>query len=302
MIDKKSHTPEFIDEFLHRLRVERQYSHHTLRSYAVDLIAFEDFLGKRRKKLTQASVRDMRSFIAKLRTGGLAKSTVVRKVSAVRSLYKFLQREGYIEKNPMLALRSSRKEEKLPKFFTRDEIDKLMAVFNTSDWIQARNRAMMETLYGGGLRVSELVSLDDDDLEPGSSAIVVGGKGKKERMAPIGSYARKSIDDYVELRNNAGKRADGERALFVNARNGRRITDRSVRRILRKALLQAGLDAARSPHDLRHSFATHMLQNGADLRTVQELLGHRNLSTTQIYTHLTTNDLKDIYNKAHPRA
>ncbi len=302
MVDRQQREPEYIDEFLHRLRVERQYSPHTLRSYASDLVAFDGFLRDRRKRLEKATVRDVRSFLAILRTSGLARSTIARKVSAVRSLYKFLQREGHIEKNPMASLKSPRQDDQLPKFFTQSEIETLMSSFRAADWMQARDRAMLEVLYGGGLRVSELVHLADGDLEPGAAVVVVGGKGKKERLAPVGSYAMEAVEKYVQLRDANRRRADGETALFVNARDGKRLTDRSVRRILRKSLLQAGLDPARSPHDLRHSFATHLLQNGADLRTVQELLGHRNLSTTQIYTHLTTKNLKDIYDRAHPRA
>jgi len=302
MVEQTTQNSDYIDEFLHRLHVERQYSRHTLRSYAADLLAFEDFLQSRRKALTEVGVRDLRSFLARLRTSGLAKNTVARKVSSVRSLYKFLQREGYIDNNPVLALRTSVREKKLPKFFTQNEIEKLMSVFNASDWAQARDRAMLEMLYGGGLRISELLGLNDSDLQPGSAVVVVEGKGKKERLAPIGTCALKATEEYIQLRDAQKKRATGETAVFINARNGKRITGRSVRRIMRKALHLAGLDAERSPHDLRHSFATHMLQNGADLRTVQELLGHRNLSTTQIYTHLTTQNLKEIYDKAHPRA
>jgi len=292
----------FIDEYLHRLRIERQYSAHTLRSYASDLLGFEDFLHQRNKVLENAQVRDVRSYLARLRTSGLARSSIARKVSAVRSLYKFLQTEGHIDKNPVSSMRAPVQDEKLPKFFTVEEIEKLLSIFSDSDWMQARDKAMIEVLYGGGLRVSELVALNDNDFEPGSSLVVVEGKGKKERLVPVGRHAVSAISIYIDLRDKAQKRADGEQGLFVNARNGKRITTRSVRRILYKCLLKAGLDPSRSPHDLRHSFATHMLQNGADLRTVQELLGHENLSTTQIYTHLTTQNLKKIYDKAHPRA
>ncbi len=302
MTDKKDQTADHIDSFLHRLDVEKQYSPHTLRSYSSDLLAFEDYLKSRKKKITDANIRDIRSFLAKLRTSGLARTTISRKVSAVRSLYKFLQESGYIEKNPMVSMHSLRKEDKLPKFFTLNEIETLLAVFGDKDWKQLRDKAMIEVMYGGGLRISELVGLDDGDFDPGSSVVVVGGKGKKERMVPVGSHAVKAVKAYIERRDNEQKRAEDETALFVNARNGSRLTSRSVRRILRNSLLKAGLDPAKSPHDLRHSFATHMLQNGADLRTVQELLGHEHLSTTQIYTHLTTQNLKDIYDKAHPRA
>lgn len=291
-----------VEDFLHRLAVEKQYSAHTLRAYRRDLGSLEDFLKGRNCDVTEATVRDVRAFLATLRIRGLARSTIARKVSAIRSLYKYLYREGLIEKNPMSALRTPRQEKKLPKFLTVAEIERLFDAPDTSTWMGARDRAMLETMYGGGLRVSELVGLNDEDVDTSAGIARVRGKGKKERLAPIGDIAAEEIRHYQELRAGVSLPQKSANALFINAVDGRRITTRSVRRVLRKWLLEAGLDADLSPHALRHSFATHLLQNGADLRSVQELLGHENLSTTQIYTHLTTENLKEIYDKAHPRA
>lgn len=291
-----------VDDFIHRLGVEKQYSDHTLRGYSADLNAYINFLEGRNVNVDQASVRDLRAFLAVLRAQGLARSTVARKLSSLRSLYKFLYRHGVINDNPASSLRTPRQEQKLPEFLTVSEIETLMNSPDTSEWMGARDLAILESLYGGGLRVSELVGLDDDDVELPSGIAIVSGKGKKERVVPLGQCAADAIQQYTTMRDDIELNRKDPTALFLNAVDGRRITSRSVRRILRKHLQEAGLDASLSPHDLRHSFATHMLQNGADLRSVQELLGHENLSTTQIYTHLTTRDLKDIYDKAHPRA
>jgi integrase/recombinase XerC len=293
----------YIDEFLHRLKVEKQYSIHTLRGYACDVVSFEEFLEKSRgKKLIEAAtVRDVRAFLAELRAQGLARSTVARKVSAIRSFFKFLYRQGYIPANPMTALRTPRQEHKLPDFLTEEEVDRVMDIPDTNKWTGARDRAMLETLYGGGLRVGELVGLDIQDVELEQGLAMVAGKGKKERFTPIGRCAASAIKKYLEKRRSAKLSRKDNDALFINAVDGRRITTRSVRRIVGKIFAKAGM-ASFSPHVLRHSFATHMLQRGADLRTVQELLGHENLSTTQIYTHLTTENLKEIYDRAHPRA
>ncbi|MFP4026511.1 MAG: tyrosine recombinase XerC [Candidatus Brocadiia bacterium] len=291
-----------VDQFLNRLKVEKSYSEHTLRAYRTDLEDFRDFLNAREKEVQAAVLRDVRGFLATLRARGLSRSTVARKVSAIRSLYKFMYREGYIKKNPVSVLRTPRQEKKLPRFLTVADIERLMDAPETTDWKGARDLAILETLYGGGLRVSELVSLDLDDLDLSAEVARVQGKGKKERLAPLGSTAIRAIRSYRSKVREANLPDRSPIALFINAVDGGRLTSRSVRRILRKYLLKAGLDANLSPHSLRHSFATHMLQNGADLRSIQELLGHENLSTTQIYTHLTTENLKEIYDQSHPRA
>lgn len=291
-----------IDEFVHRMKVEKQYSDHTLRGYSADLNSFAEFMEGRGSDITQAGVRDLRAFLAVLRARGLARSTVARKLSAIRSLFKFMYRNGVISENPAASLRTPKQEQKLPEFLTVSEINTLMEAPDTTDWTGARDRAMLESLYGGGLRVSELVALDDEDVELPEGIARVEGKGKKERLVPLGGSAAEAIQTYINKRADVELNRKDPEALFLNAVDGRRITARSIRRILRKRLQEAGLDGSLSPHDLRHSFATHMLQNGADLRSVQELLGHENLSTTQIYTHLTTRDLKDIYDRAHPRS
>jgi len=293
---------QHIEQFLRRLALERHYSEHTLRAYRKDLELFAKFIQERGLDLTNCTVRDVRAFLALLRAQNLARSTVARRVSAVRSLYKFLFREGVISKNPMTVLRTPRREQRLPRFLTVSEVSKLLAASDTSRWVGARDAAMLETLYGGGLRVSELVGLNDDDVDDSSGLARVRGKGKKERLAPVGQCAANAIRHYRSLRAAVRMPSKSARALFINAVDGRRITTRSVRRVLRRCLLVAGLDASLSPHALRHSFATHLLQNGADLRSVQELLGHQHLSTTQVYTHLTTENLKAIYKQAHPRA
>ena len=293
---------EHIAQFLRRLAVERRYSEHTLRAYASDLAGYDAFLRGRGRGVATGQLRDLRSFLASLRARELARSTVGRKVSAVRSLYKFLVREGIIEKNPTAALRTPRKERRLPQFLAVGEVDRLLAAPDAATWAGARDRAMLEAIYGGGLRVSELVGLDVDDTDLQRGLAHVRGKGKKERLAPLGACAARAIRAWLDVRRARKLPRRHPRALFINAVDGRRLTTRSVRRVLRRHLLEAGLDGGLSPHALRHSFATHLLQNGADLRSVQELLGHKHLSTTQVYTHLTTENLKAIYDRAHPRA
>ena len=291
-----------IDEFIHRMRVEKQYSEHTLRGYSADLNAFAEFMEGRERDICRASILDLRGFLAMLRARGLARSTIARKVSAIRSLYKFLYQQGHVSENPAAVLRTPKQEKKLPEFLTMSEIERLMDAPDTSDWTGARDLAMLETLYGGGLRVSELVGMNTEDVDLSSGIARIRGKGKKERLSPLGGSAAAAIREYLSMRSSIDLSRKDPRAMFINAVDGRRLTARSVRRMLRKRLLEAGLDGSLSPHDLRHSFATHLLQNGADLRSVQELLGHEHLSTTQIYTHLTTQNLKEIYDKAHPRA
>ena len=291
-----------VEQFIRRLEVERHYSEHTLRAYAADLRMFEEFLRGRRQSISEATVRDVRGFMATLRTRGLSRSTIARKVSAVRSLYRYLFREGITQTNPMMVLRTPRREQRLPRFLTVSEMERLLSAPDTTAWAGARDRAMLETLYGGGLRVSELVGLEHEDLDLRRGLAHLRGKGKKERLAPLGRCAVQALRRYCNLKKATNLPRKDPSAVFINAVDGRRLTTRSVRRILRRHLLQAGLNGNLSPHALRHSFATHLLQNGADLRSVQELLGHAHLSTTQVYTHLTTENLKATYSRAHPRA
>jgi integrase/recombinase XerC len=297
-----------VEQFLRRLAVEKGYSANTVRAYSKDLALFADFLKQRRRDPKDAGVHDVRAFMAALQAKGLSRSTLARRTAAVRSFYRFLLQAGVCKANPMRALRSPRREQKLPSFLTVTEVERLLAVPDAATWAGRRDLAMLEMLYGAGLRVGELVGLDHDDADLGSGMLRVSGKGKKERIVPAGRCAVAAMRSYLVPASRGAAAADGgpkqrdPHALFVNVRDGRRLTARSVGRIMRRYTALAGLDPGLSPHSLRHSFATHMLNNGADLRAVQELLGHENLSTTQIYTHLSSEHLKQTYERAHPRA
>jgi integrase/recombinase XerC len=245
----------------------------------------------------------VRAYLAFLNEKQYSKATIARKLATLRSFYKFLVKRNQLTSNPVVAVRTPKQDKKLPRFLDYEEIKKLLDTPSLENWLGARDRAIMETLYSTGIRVSELVALNMDDIDFLGEVVHIRGKGKKERIAPIGSSALQVIQHYMEYRN---KRAQNNvnfdsKVLFVN-KHGKRLSTRSVRRKMDKYLKMAGLDPAISPHTLRHSFATHMLNNGADLRSVQELLGHQSLSTTQVYTHLTTSKLKDAYENAHPRS
>ncbi len=293
---------KLLDDFLHRLAVEKGYSTNTLRAYSTDLRMFARFLKDRGPGLTEATVQDVRAFMASLQARGLSRATLARRTAAVRSFHRYLVRQGVKRTNPMAALRSPRREQKLPSFLTVSEVERLLAVPDAGTWLGRRDLAILETLYGGGLRVGELVGLDHDDVDLSTGMLRVRGKGKKERVVPAGRCAVAAIRAYLSDGGDDAPPRRDPHALFVNARDGRRLTDRSVRRLMHRCAVLAGLNPDLSPHSLRHSFATHMLTNGADMRAVQELLGHENLSTTQLYTHLSHEHLKKTYEKAHPRA
>ena len=237
-----------------------------------------------------------------LKENNLSKRTVARKMAAFRTFFKFLTREGYLKKNPMSALRTPKLEKKLPMVLDENEVSRLMES-PANDLIGRRDRAILETLYSTGMRVSELVKLDLEKVDFIGGVCRVMGKGSKERICPIGDRALRSIRDYLQARG--GKAKKEAKALFLNHspnQEGSRLTDRSVRRTVDKYIERTCRREKISPHTLRHSFATHLLNRGADLKSVQELLGHENLSTTQIYTHVSTQRLKEAYDKAHPRA
>ena len=323
-----------VQQFLNYLKFERRFSEHTAKCYGADLRQFGEFLvgasesggssaesvslaqqqggpatavaTQTKPKLDQlflsTDINVIRSYLACLNEKQYSKATVARKLATLRSFYKFLVRTNRVSSNPVTAVRTPKQDKKLPRFLEYEEVKKLLETPPADSWLGARDRAILETLYSTGIRVSELVALNMDDVDFLGEVIHVRGKGKKERIAPISSSALQVIQHYMEFRN---KRAQNNtnfdaRVLFVN-KHGRRLSTRSVRRKMDKYLKIAGLDPAISPHTLRHSFATHMLNNGADLRSVQELLGHQSLSTTQVYTHLTTKRLKEVYENAHPR-
>lgn len=286
----------YIEKFIRYLEIEKNYSTHTILNYKLDLEGFKDFLGE--SALEKVDYLSLRKYLAVLKEKNLCNRTIGRRLSSLRSFFKFLNREGFLKDNPLLGLSSPKQEKHLPSFMTEDEVTKLIESAFAKDNKDAkglRDRAILETFYSTGMRISEVVGLNITDIDFISGIAKVRGKGKKERIVPVGEKALFAIRQYIDKRN---KQTD---CLFLNKR-GSRITTRGVRDIVHKYLSIAGLRSGISAHTLRHSFATHLLNRGADLRSVQELLGHANLSTTQIYTHLTTERLKNVYDKAHPRA
>jgi tyrosine recombinase XerC len=287
----------YVARFLTYLEVERNASEHTLINYKIDLKEFFDIL--KDKSVVQIDYIDIRKFLAALKEQNYSKSSISRKLACVRSFFKFLSRENIIKANPAVSIATPKRDKKLPLFLELKEIECLLEAPTGNSESALRDKAIMELLYGSGIRVGELKGINIDDLDFYSGLLKVRGKGKKERIVPVGSMAVKAIERYVNKRRRAKKGA--EHVLFLN-KNGTRLTDRSIRRIILKYAKQIALNKNVSPHTLRHSFATHMLDRGADLRSVQELLGHENLSTTQIYTHVTTKRMREVYEKAHPRA
>jgi tyrosine recombinase XerC len=287
----------YIDKFINYLRVERNASDHTVKNYAIDLGMFGQFLGER--DISSVDHLAIRRYLAEMRAKNYSKRTVARKLASLRSLFRFLYREGHIKKNPLTAISSPKLDKKLPVFLDTEKVGRLLEAPPADKLSGLRDRALLETLYSTGIRVSELVGLDIDDVDFISGVVKVFGKGRKERVVPIGEPAIKAIRNYVDGRKSAKVRDRG--AVFLN-NAGRRLTDRSVRRVIDRHIRSCSIAEHISPHSLRHSFATHLLDRGADLRSVQELLGHMNLSTTQIYTHVTMERLKNVYDKAHPRA
>jgi integrase/recombinase XerC len=297
---------EALAEFLRHLALEKNASPHTVKSYREDLTQALDFfrtrLGQTDPSPDRLTTRLLRAYLAWLHEQGYAKTTVARRVSAVRSLCRFLCRRGSLAVNPADGLRGPRQDKKLPHFLSVEDVLRLLDAPPAGDPLGLRDRAILETLYSAGLRVSELTGLNVEDVDVSEGVATVRGKGRRERLALLGPPALAALGKWLDSRGAvAGGLARPQPALFLN-KNGTRLSSRSVGRMLEKYLKQAGLDPRTSPHTLRHSFATHLLDNGADIRTVQELLGHRSLSTTQVYTHVTTHRLQESYDKAHPRA
>ena len=321
-----------IQEFVDYLTYEKHFSGHTIKCYSADLSQYAGWLVRTTESengeshpgqgyvdsgnggtgvavatdpsavLTGVDVGVIRTFMAYLTEQNYSKATSARKLATLRSFYKFLVRRGHVETSPVAAIRTPKQEKRLPRFLSAEQITILLNCPSPNDMLGARDRAILETLYSSGLRVSELVALNLSDVDFLGEVLHVRGKGKKERLAPVGASSLQALQRYLMFRDaDPRKGTFDQQALFVN-KHGQRLSTRSVRRKLDKYLLKAGLDPRISPHTLRHSFATHMLNNGADLRVVQELLGHQSLSTTQVYTHLTTNKMKEAYEQAHPRS
>jgi integrase/recombinase XerC len=292
------------DYFLH-LSLEKNASAHTVKSYREDLTQalafFQGRLAGQSLKPEHLTMRLLRAYLAWLHEQGYAKTTVARRIAAVRSWCRFLCRQGLLQANPADGLRGPRQDRKLPHFLGEEELGRLLETPPTDTLLGLRDRAILETLYSAGLRVAELTGLNLADVDLDSGLATVRGKGKRERLALLGPQALTALKQWLAQRATVSPRARAQAAVFLN-KNGTRLSTRSVGRLLEKYLAQAGLDPRASPHTLRHSFATHMLDRGADIRSVQELLGHKSLANTQIYTHVTTHRLRDSYHKAHPRA
>jgi integrase/recombinase XerC len=315
----KNFTP-LVKQFLDYLKLEKHFSDYTVKSYGADLIQFCEFLSGKighanatteTAELTNDQVDDkqlkcepltIREFLAYLYAQNYTKSTTARKLATLRSFFKFLIRRGQVSVNPLSTIRTPKQEKRLPKCLDLEQVQKLLDAPDDTGLLGARDKAMLEVLYSSGIRVSELVELEVSDLDLQEGILRVRGKGRKDRLTPIGSQAIHALQRYFELRNSDSRaQSHPSQRVFLN-KHGESLSTRSVRRKLDKYLVEAGLDPGISPHTLRHSFATHLLNNGADLRSVQELLGHQSLSTTQIYTHLTTSRVKQVYDDAHPRA
>ena len=320
-------TPQMplIEQFVNYLRFERHFSPYTARCYGADLRQYAEYLlgehadgdGPRSaatnayldQRLLEADAMTVRGLLTHLDGFGYSTATTARKIATLRSFYKWLLKREYIATNPMLLIRTPKQAKRLPKAISVDEVEKLLSAPDNRETLGARDRSILETLYSTGVRVSELVDLNRSDLDLATQTLHVRGKGRKERIVPLGSHAMAAIKHYLtllepdarfrQLRDHA--MVDPHVPLFIN-KNGGRLSSRSVRRKLDKYLRDAGLDPIISPNTLRHSFAPHLLDNGADLRSVQELLGHQSLSTTQVYTHLSSVRLRNAYESAHPRA
>ncbi len=331
-----------VEEFLRYLLDERHFSPYTARCYRVDLRQFCEYLAdeynidvsqdkegdefSRWKQgsadagsdvvgrvgfanvtvaMMKADVELIRGFLGHLNSLEYSAATMARKIATLRSFYRWMEKQCYIPANPMLLIKTPRQNKRLPKAINVEQVERLLAAPDDTELLGARDRAILETLYSTGIRVSELVGINRGDVDESGQALIVRGKGRKERIVPLGSHALGALNHYILMldkhQQHEGVNGDETSPLFIN-KHGSRLSTRSVRRKVSKYLAEAGLDPDISPHTLRHSFATHLLDNGADLRSVQELLGHQSLSTTQVYTHLSTQRKRDAYNQAHPRA
>ncbi|MCX5797875.1 MAG: tyrosine recombinase [Elusimicrobia bacterium] len=289
----------WVQRFLMHLRGFRNYSPHTLRAYGADLEQFRRSLGDPEPAAIDRN--EVRAYLAQLQArGNLGRNTVLRKVSALRAFFRFLRREGVMDQDPFCALPLPRKASRLPKFLTESEISELLAQTGPQQpSCRERDRAILELLYSSGLRRSELASLNVGDVDFVSGFVRVMGKGSRERLVPVGHAALSCLREY--LRQRGPSSAKGESPLFLNSR-GLRLSDAGVAFLLKGWLRRAGWLKTVTPHALRHSFATHLLNSGCDLRSVQEMLGHKSLATTQIYTHVSLEKLKEVYSRSHPRS
>lgn len=294
-----------VQGFLRYLRIERNSSEHTLKSYKDDFASFNEYLNDRvgtELSPEEITIPVLRGYVTYLHECQYARTTIARRLACMRSFFRYTTREGLTPTNPAKALRTPRVGRKLPNFLTAEDVVKLLEAPPANTVAGLRDRAILETMYSAGLRVAELVGVNVDDWDREANILRIRGKGKKERITPVGTYAAKALDRWMEVRveSPTGKPQEVA-AIFLN-KFGKRLTTRSIGRILEGHIATCQLQQKVSPHTLRHTFATHLLDGGADLRSVQELLGHKSLTTTQIYTHVSTRRLKETYEAAHPHS
>ncbi|MEC0283519.1 site-specific tyrosine recombinase XerD [Terribacillus saccharophilus] len=292
---------EALDDFIHYLQIERGLSENTLQSYARDLRTYARYLQENEvKEWAQVTRAKLTAYLRWLHDDGKSAATIARTLSSIRLFHQFLLREYGLKEDPSIHIDTPKKERKLPKILSSDEVDKLLTCPGT-DTLTIRNRAMLETLYATGLRVSELLALELDDLHLEMGFVRCFGKGSKERIVPLGDMAKARLEEYLNRSRKRLLKSKASDILFVN-HHGNPLSRQGFWKVLKQIARDAGIQKEITPHTLRHSFATHLLENGADLRAVQEMLGHADISTTQIYTHVTKTRLKDIYKTHHPRA
>jgi len=289
-----------LEEFLAYLRHERNASPHTISSYRIDLLQLADYLASRKIKLREVENVILRGFLVELYRKNLSKASAARKLAAVRSFFDFGVRKKWVDDNPAKVVATPRLDRRVPAFLSEEEMEKLLEIPPADNRLGVRDRAILELFYATGIRLAELVGINLEDINLGEKMVRVRGKGKKERLVPFGRKASESLSEYLRLRPDFHP-PPGNRGLFLNYR-GTRISPRSVERLVAKYLRRAAVRRKMSPHALRHSFATHLLGRGADLRVIQELLGHESLATTQKYTHMDVKQLLDVYLRSHPRA
>jgi integrase/recombinase XerC len=290
-----------IEEFLAHLRHERNASAHTISSYGRDLGQLEAYLIEKKADWRSVDNVVLRGFLARLYEKKLKKSTIGRKLAAMRSFYGYCLKRKWIEKNPAKALATPRQDKNVPSFLSEDEMAEFLDLPSSDEPLDLRDRAALELLYASGIRVGELVAIDLVDVGFDERLVRVKGKGKKERLVPFGKKAEAGLRTYLRSRPDLLKGRLGQNAFFLNYKGGR-LTSRSVERIVGKYIRRTAVSRKISPHSLRHSFASHLLSRGADLRVIQELLGHASLATTQKYTHLDLKQLLAVYKKSHPRS
>ena len=290
-----------LDEFIAYLKHEKNASPHTIANYKSDLLQLSHFLENKKLRLKDVDNIVLRGFLAVLYDRGEKKSTVGRKLAAIRSFFQFCVRKRWMVDNPAKMVSTPKQDKPVPSFLTEEEMRRVLDLPHTAKALDKRDKAMLELLYATGIRVSELVGICLEDVKFSEQLIRIRGKGKKERLVPFGRMAEKSLRSYLDIRSKINKGQVEETPLFLNYR-GQKLSSRSVERTVDKYIRRSALRRKISPHSLRHSFASHLLSRGADLRIIQELLGHESLATTQKYTHLDLKHLLEVYRKSHPRS